>query len=673
MKWAKKIVSVVFLLSVFTLFSGCDWFKTADETGPVISGAVNITLEVGSSAPNWLSGVTAIDEVDGNLTTQLAVDASDVNLLVVGTYDLVYSVTDESDNDSSVTVSVYVVDTVNPTMAGMEDFTLEVNSSAPNWLTGLTANDSYYGDLTSAIVADDSEVDLTTVGTYTLTYTVEDNSGNEATETVNVVVVDTTDPQINGAQNLFLAAGSETPNWIGSIIATDSYDGNLTNEIVVDDSAVDLMTTGAYTLTYTVADTSDNEASVEVTITVVMVLPQEYLSLDVALLTELTGISPSGETLAMLEAVSVLRAENFGIIFIPGYSIDEATVQDMFIRELTPEELTLIVDYQTYWTNNIGSPTGDGLTPYDVQRIMTSFILGRPLTTEEGAIFTVLGALSSEYSASKGVEDPDFGDATTEEVEAVIGRSLTQDEVDAYAIQDDMYMEMMSGMMMVMVANNLNRGLTYEEMDAFKLMSYVVVAFQSYGGMLPNVEDAQTVLGITFTTEEVAAYEVILGIYQEQIINMMIDQMATEWGRELTEQERVYVATVFELMFEYNAAYTSGVDPELQDATLTQIETVIGRSLTQDEIDSYYYVMSQSVIASLESGLGRSLTTEELAAVPVILMLSNEYATLAVEGIDPVIEEATNEQIEAVIGRSLTQTEIDSLDIFRTLMSSMAA
>ena len=60
-------------------------------------------------------------------------------------------------------------------------------------MLGATATDSYDGDLTSSITVS-SNVDTNTVGTYTVTYTVSDAAGNQATETRTVNVVDNSNP-----------------------------------------------------------------------------------------------------------------------------------------------------------------------------------------------------------------------------------------------------------------------------------------------------------------------------------------------------------------------------------------------------------------------------------------------------------------------------------------------
>ncbi len=83
----------------------------ADETdvvAPVITGTSDFEYTIGDPTPNYLAGVTATDNVDGEVA--VLADDSAVDLTVAGNYDLIYSATDVAGNTSFVVVTVYVVD-----------------------------------------------------------------------------------------------------------------------------------------------------------------------------------------------------------------------------------------------------------------------------------------------------------------------------------------------------------------------------------------------------------------------------------------------------------------------------------------------------------------------------------------------------------------------------------
>ena len=74
-----------------------------------------------------------------------------------------------------------------PTITGVLDQTVEVGTEV-DFLNGVTASDPEDGDLTASIEVDSSLVDLETVGTYTVTYSVSDSEGllSEVTATITV-------------------------------------------------------------------------------------------------------------------------------------------------------------------------------------------------------------------------------------------------------------------------------------------------------------------------------------------------------------------------------------------------------------------------------------------------------------------------------------------------------
>lgn len=82
------------------------------NANPVIAGAIHTIIKVGDDF-NSLTGVTAMDEEDGNLTSAIKVSGT-VDASKEGTYTLVYSVTD-SENGTTTVTRVVTVEPVNPT------------------------------------------------------------------------------------------------------------------------------------------------------------------------------------------------------------------------------------------------------------------------------------------------------------------------------------------------------------------------------------------------------------------------------------------------------------------------------------------------------------------------------------------------------------------------------
>lgn len=85
--------------------------RVPDTTPPVITGATDKTATVGETV-SYRTGITVTDDTDE--TVALQVDASGVDLTKPGNYLLTYSATDSSGNQTSVTVTVIVLEAQDP-------------------------------------------------------------------------------------------------------------------------------------------------------------------------------------------------------------------------------------------------------------------------------------------------------------------------------------------------------------------------------------------------------------------------------------------------------------------------------------------------------------------------------------------------------------------------------
>lgn len=81
--------------------------KAPDETAPVIKGAKNLTVTIGTT-PDYLNGVTAEDETDGDVTKEIMVDSSKADVKKTGTYEVTYQVKDQAGNEAVKEIRVTV-------------------------------------------------------------------------------------------------------------------------------------------------------------------------------------------------------------------------------------------------------------------------------------------------------------------------------------------------------------------------------------------------------------------------------------------------------------------------------------------------------------------------------------------------------------------------------------
>ena len=231
----------------------------ADRTAPVITLAGAATLNHEQGTPYTDAGATAADIIDGDVSINITVGGT-VNSALAGTYVLNYNVSDAAGNAATqVTRTVTVVDTTIPviTVNGANPLNHEVNTLFTD--PGATANDNIDGVITGNIGVTGT-VDASVQGSYSLTYNVQDSSGNPATTVTRTVnVVDTGAPSIAliGANPILHELA--TPFSDPGATASDAADGNITASITTTGS-VNTALAGTYTLTYIVNDSQSNPA-----------------------------------------------------------------------------------------------------------------------------------------------------------------------------------------------------------------------------------------------------------------------------------------------------------------------------------------------------------------------------------------------------------------------------
>ena len=199
------------------------------------------------------------------LNTSDIVEESNVDSDTPGSYAVTYQ-TDFFLWSASAKRHVVVQDIEAPQLSLAESETSYLPLGEEYVEPGFEADDDYDGDVTSMVEVS-GEVDPSTPGTYTLTYTITDSSGNESQVTREVVYRDITAPviELEGDQEITIDQDTEfdEPGWS----ASDDADGDLTDAVLVDGS-VDTATPGTYTLTYAVTDSAGNQTQATRTVTV---------------------------------------------------------------------------------------------------------------------------------------------------------------------------------------------------------------------------------------------------------------------------------------------------------------------------------------------------------------------------------------------------------------------
>ncbi|MGL5245087.1 MAG: immunoglobulin-like domain-containing protein, partial [Sarcina sp.] len=142
---------------------------------PIIFNTNNMILNLGEPF-NELNGIIATDKEDGDLTKNIAIKGH-VDTSKVGTYDLIYSVTDNDGNESVSTRRIIIKALNTVEILGVENIEVSYGKSF-NPMEGIKAIDFQSKDLTSLIKVE-GLVDTNKPGVYDLNYKVKDEFGSE--------------------------------------------------------------------------------------------------------------------------------------------------------------------------------------------------------------------------------------------------------------------------------------------------------------------------------------------------------------------------------------------------------------------------------------------------------------------------------------------------------------
>ncbi len=234
-----------------------------DATAPVITlnGDSTITVIQGNNYVE--ANASAIDDVDSDVSVTTT---GSVNTSIIGTYTITYTATDAASNTSSATRTINVVpDTTPPVINLNGNNTITVIQGNSYIEAGATATDDVDNNLS---IVTTGAVNTSTIGTYTITYTVSDAASNTSTATRTVTVIpDTTPPVItlNGTSSVTVTQGTSYLEAGGT--AVDDVDDNLNVAIM---GFVDTSILGNYTITYTATDAASNTSTTTRTVTIVL-------------------------------------------------------------------------------------------------------------------------------------------------------------------------------------------------------------------------------------------------------------------------------------------------------------------------------------------------------------------------------------------------------------------
>ncbi|MFW3546469.1 putative Ig domain-containing protein [Staphylococcus caprae] len=270
--------------------------KVVDTTKPTVTSIEDQSKEVNTpidsitieATDNSGQGVTnKVNGLPDGVTFDSATNTISGTPTKVGSYPIVITTTDASGNETTTSFTIKVVDTTKPTVTSIEDQTKEVNTPVDSITIEATDNSGLaVSNKVSGLpegVSFDSETNTisgtpTKVGSYPITVTTTDASGNETTTSFTIEVVDTTKPTVTSIKDQTNEVN--TPVDSITIEATDNSGQAVTNKVsglpegVSFDSTTNTISgtptkVGSYPITVTTTDAEGNATTTSFTIKVV--------------------------------------------------------------------------------------------------------------------------------------------------------------------------------------------------------------------------------------------------------------------------------------------------------------------------------------------------------------------------------------------------------------------
>ncbi|MBC1490771.1 DUF5011 domain-containing protein [Listeria booriae] len=246
----------------YTNYSNDVTLSVLANNAPTIT-ATDHTLKKGAKF-DPMSGVSATDPEDGNLSSDIKITANDVDTTKEGTYHVTYSVTDSDGNTTTKQITVTVTSNDSPTITAT-DHTLKKGAKFDP-MADVSAADAEDGNLTKDIKITANDVDTSQEGTYHVTYSVTDSDNNTTTKQITVTVTSNDAPTIEATDHTLKKGSKFDP--MSEVSAADKEDGDLTKDIKITANDVDTSQEGTYHVTYSVTDSDENTTTKEITVTV---------------------------------------------------------------------------------------------------------------------------------------------------------------------------------------------------------------------------------------------------------------------------------------------------------------------------------------------------------------------------------------------------------------------
>lgn len=251
-----------------------------DEISPVIDGPASITVGFDTTLTTIAlinDNYFVTDGHDTDITISIVEDNYSANKTVVGSYTVKLKATDSSNNETTKTITINVVDQNAPTLHS--DTYIYVFQSSNESLSGLISQiaitDDYdaENEIQKTIESETFSLSGNQPGVYSLILRATDSSNNTSTFTFTIEIRDDIYPTISGPSTFVFSY--TTPKTLeeilSSFIVDDNYSDLTLEDLVVTGDTYSIRTTkvGTYYIDLKISDETNNTTTKQVQIDVI--------------------------------------------------------------------------------------------------------------------------------------------------------------------------------------------------------------------------------------------------------------------------------------------------------------------------------------------------------------------------------------------------------------------
>ena len=232
---------------------------TDDELPVITNCPANITAA--ASATGCGSNVSWVEPVTSDNCPAVAVVSSNApgSFFPVGTTTVTYTATDAAGNTSTCSFTV----TVNDTLAPVVPVLATVSDACYLTVTAPTTTDNCAGTVTGTTTA---PLTYNAQGTYSITWSFADGSGNTSTATQTVIVLDNSAPTITAPATVTATANAACTA-TGVVLGTPATSDNCAVANVTNDAPA-AFSLGTTVVTWTVTDAAGNTSTATQNVTI---------------------------------------------------------------------------------------------------------------------------------------------------------------------------------------------------------------------------------------------------------------------------------------------------------------------------------------------------------------------------------------------------------------------